>query len=359
MDMVLEEPEIEAEEIKIQRNSPIGHLTATKASFKSENDTSALSTATTSNVSSTLEQHSPETPSRRRMASPETIRKVGAIVEKIVHSLHQQDEKVSIRLKTRQSSGTFPSYLRDQPLDGYYKLSFPGSTPQEAWRFSTAGLTETAMLIDDVDKIQSIDISDVVWILVVEKESTFRTLHTSKVHETMSAGKGIILTAKGYPDVSTRAFLRLLSLSSYPLPPVFALVDFDPDGIAIMSTYKHGSFTLSHENANLKTPTIRWLGVKSGDLSLDIAKYGPRDTNSEKDGLLRLSRRDRKKAVKMLDREICEEYGAEQGWRRELQVMLMLNMKVEMEILSEEEGGVEGWVEKRLSEELNEYIGRC
>lgn len=152
--------------------------------------------------------------------------------------------------------------------------------------------------------------------------------------------------AKGYPDISTRAFLRLLSLSSYPPLPIYALVDFDPDGIAIMSTYKHGSLTLSHENANLKTPIIRWLGVKSQDLRIDKLNSGA--NGDEKKGLLKLSMRDRKKALGMLGKEICEEDGVEKEWRRELQVMLMLNIKVEMEILGDREGGIEEWVEEKL-----------
>ncbi|KAI4139445.1 MAG: hypothetical protein LQ341_004218, partial [Variospora aurantia] len=147
--------------------------------------------------------------------------------------------------------------------------------------------------------------------------------------------------AKGYPDVSTRTLLRLLSLSSHPPPRIYALVDFDPDGIAIMSTYKHGSFTLSHENANLRTPSLRWLGVKSGDFVVNDRDGGSDD--SERTGLLRLSKQDRKKAIKILGRELCSEDGPEHEWRRELQMMLMLNIKVEMEILSERRGGLENW----------------
>ncbi len=132
------------------------------------------------------------------------------------------------------------------------------------------------------------------------------------------------------------------------------MVDFDPDGISIMSTYKHGSLTLSHENANLRCPIVRWLGVKSGDLNFGESTTAPPGAGEEDmKGLLRLTKRDRKKAVKMLGRGICEEYGVEQEWRRELQVMLMLNVKVEMEILSQREGGVEGWVEDRLCEEMS------
>ncbi|KAL8920780.1 MAG: hypothetical protein Q9172_004351 [Xanthocarpia lactea] len=366
--------------------------------------------------------------SRRRPADPETIRKVEEVVHQIVRSLQQEDNNLSIALRTRKRPGNSPPDSKSQLLgNGQYKLSFPGKTPEEAWRFSTAGLTETvcsrtssmltcspavilrilelihealvsnavvskrniyykdpelfksqkivdryidilsytfgiqraalnvAMLIEDVDDIRSIDILNVRWILMVEKESTFRTLDASKIYETSRAGKGIILTAKGYPDVSTRVFLRLLSSSSYPLPSIYAMVDFDPDGISIMSTYKHGSLTLSHENANLRCPIVRWLGVKSGDLDFRESTTAPPGASGEEDmkGLLRLTKRDRKKAVKMLGQGICEEYGVEQEWRRELQVMLMLNVKVEMEILSQREGDVEGWVEDRLCEEMS------
>lgn len=131
------------------------------------------------------------------------------------------------------------------------------------------------------------------------------------------------------------------------------MVDFDPDGISIMSTYKHGSINLAHENANLRCPTTRWLGVKSGDLDFRASKTAPSDDDDDIKGLLKLSRRDRKKAVRMLGQEICEEHGVELEWRRELQVMLMLNVKVEMEILSQRQGGIETWVEDRLCEEMS------
>ena len=150
--------------------------------------------------------------------------------------------------------------------------------------------------------------------------------------------------AKGYPDLSTRAFLRLLSNSANfrtPPPPIYAFVDFDPDGIAIMSTYKHGSVNLSHENANHVVPDIRWLGLRSCDIHDE-------KTVEESKGLLKLKNRDRKKAVKMLEKGLLAENGAEMEWRHELQVMLMLGVKAEMEVLAEREGGVERWLDGRL-----------
>jgi len=122
-------------------------------------------------------------------------------------------------------------------------------------------------------------------------------------------------------------------------------VDFDPDGIAIMSTYKHGSWTLSHENANLNVPSMRWLGLQSREL-LDGT------TGGLNDGLLQLTMRDRKKAMKMLERPLLDEGGEGKEWRRELQVMLMLGVKAEMEILADRAGGICGWVEERLLEEI-------
>ncbi|KAL8648213.1 MAG: hypothetical protein Q9210_005122 [Variospora velana] len=221
-------------------------------------------------------------------------------------------------------------------IAGTYHLTFHDGSSS-----SSGGLKEvcvTSLLIEAtpidnwVNDVRSIDISGMSWILVIEKE------------------------AKGYPDVSTRTLLRLLSLSSHPPPRIYALVDFDPDGIAIMSTYKHGSFTLSHENANLRAPSMRWLGVKSGDFVVNDPDGGSDD--SEQTGLLTLSNQDRKKAIKILGRELCNEDGLEHEWRRELQVMLMLNIKVEMEILSERRGGLEHWVGARLCERASRSVSK-
>lgn len=120
-------------------------------------------------------------------------------------------------------------------------------------------------------------------------------------------------------------------------------MDFDPDGISIMSTYKHGSWRLSHENHHLNVPELQWLGIQSKDLSDHNEK-----TDHAASGLLTLSVRDRKRAMKMLGKDEWAENGREKVWRREVQVMLMLNIKAEMEILNEREGGIEPWLEKKL-----------
>ena len=111
-----------------------------------------------------------------------------------------------------------------------------------------------------------------------------------------------------------------------------------------MSTYKYGSSALSYQNQNLTVPSIGWLGVQSADII-------PTE-DSEKVGLLRLSGRDRRIATRMLDREVFQE-GAGVEWRRELQIMLVLNCKAEIQILSSGDPGLEGWLDKKLMKALN------
>ena len=119
-------------------------------------------------------------------------------------------------------------------------------------------------------------------------------------------------------------------------------MDFDPDGLAIMSTYKHGSVSLAHENDTLIAPGIEWLGITSNVI---------RDIQQGKSkAWLRLSPRDRRKTLKMLENPVCQEE-VEASWRRELQVMLMLNIKAEIQILGEY-SNLEGY----LSSELQRHI---
>ncbi|KAH7383513.1 Spo11/DNA topoisomerase VI subunit A, partial [Cadophora sp. MPI-SDFR-AT-0126] len=195
-------------------------------------------------------------------------------------------------------------------------------------------LEPEGILIPNPNDIESIQFLSVMWILVIEKEATFRTLATKQYWTSSEAGKGILITAKGYPDIQTRQFLRLLS-SHHPSVPIYALVDFDPDGLRIMSTYKYGSQSLYHEQ-NLVVPSVQWIGVRSRDI------LGS-DRRDDARGLLRLSARDRRIALKMLEREDK----SNQERKRDLQVMLMLNVKAEIQILGNGEKLGE-WLDERL-----------
>jgi meiotic recombination protein SPO11 len=189
------------------------------------------------------------------------------------------------------------------------------------------------LLVPNLKDILSVNISSVKWILVVEKEATFRSIAASAFWSTLSIS-GIMVTAKGYPDISTRAMLHFLSSHSpqngFCAPPIYAMVDFDPDGIAILSTYKYGSKALAHEMSITCLPHIQWLGLRSEHILSGNATRAAQ-------GLLTLTARDRKKARSMLGWQVLER---DESFSRELRVMLMLNLKAELQLLDATSDGM-------------------
>ena len=150
---------------------------------------------------------------------------------------------------------------------------------------------------------------------------------------------------KGYPDIATRAMLSRLASSGHPAgkptTPIYCLVDFDPDGLAILSTYKYGSAALAHENDTLIVPELRWLGLKHNDIS-----HMQVDVHYQ--ALMPLSLRDRQKARSMLTwRHVCVDEG-DLEMRQALQVMLVLNLKAEIQVLDAMSGGLEEWLQSAL-----------
>lgn len=200
------------------------------------------------------------------------------------------------------------------------------------------------VLVPTLKAIMSVEMPTVKWILVIEKEATFRSIAASAFWSAIST-EGLIITGKGYPDLSTRALVQFLTTPSvrnnFASPAVYGLADFDPDGLAILSIYKHGSRALAHESVNHVVPGLKWLGLRSHHLYLV-----DHDAHAAQ-GLLRLTARDRKKAVCMLERlSDCSYDEAEK--KQELQTMLMLNMKAELQLLDSSPNGMT----KLLSDEL-------
>lgn len=184
--------------------------------------------------------------------------------------------------------------------------------------------------------------------------------------------------AKGFPDLATRRFLCVLHRIR-PDIPQFALVDFDPHGVAIMRTYKYGSQRLDHEE-DVTVPGLRWLGIRSDDIlgsnapghnggCNDTGSHNPSSQESVVDGLeerrakrariskanapsesvLPLTQRDRKKAIDIM-REIAaadniDADGQEQ--MRELQRMLVLNIKAEIQAV-DNYGDIANWLDSKL-----------
>ncbi|GKZ30013.1 hypothetical protein AbraIFM66950_007442 [Aspergillus brasiliensis] len=222
---------------------------------------------------------------------------------------------------------------------GYYQMSTRSGAVVDA------RLSNQDTLVPRLQDIHGIDLTDATWVLLLEKEAVYRRLASSNYHIRSAAGKGILVTGKGYPDLNTRAFIRKLFDHSHQItkrPQFYALVDGDPDGMAIMATYKYGSVAFAHENRNLNVPGLHWLGLRIADVVAGADPLGD-------DTLIHLTKRDRKRIVAMLCRNpVWDVGGPEPEWRVELQQMLMLNVKAETEILYDTEGGLTGWLDRKL-----------
>ncbi|CAG9768490.1 unnamed protein product [Ceutorhynchus assimilis] len=105
--------------------------------------------------------------------------------------------------------------------------------------------------------------TDAHFILVVEKDSIFQKLIDEDLPKRLTR-PFILITGKGYPDLSTQLFLKKLWMTLSV--PVFILVDADPDGISIMFNYRFGSLTNAHISEHLAIPKARWIGVFPTDI---------------------------------------------------------------------------------------------
>ncbi|KAH1525916.1 hypothetical protein KXX18_003476 [Aspergillus fumigatus] len=258
---------------------------------------------------------------------------VDTIIDDIAHTIGVDRAALNVMAQEAVAKGL---------VAGYYRLM------TKTGEMVDARLSTKDVLIPKTEDIEAIDASEVKWVLILEKEAVYRRLSRSSYHTRAAAGKGVLVTGKGYPDLSTRAFVRRLldetrHLPAEESPRFYALVDSDPDGMAIMSTYKYGSMAHAHDNEKLNVSKLCWLGLRTSDVIGGADSFGD-------EAFIRLSLRDRKKAVAMLSNNpVWAEDGPEQEWRAELQQMLMLNLKAEIEILYNRQEGLEGWINKKMT----------
>lgn len=141
MDLTLEDSEMQEPEIKPPKNRR--HRRRLVREQAESVDVSQASNQTTSiRETVRLNSYSSDCSPRRRMADPSTIGKVESIVSQINQSLLDQDDCISIPLRMKRRANIASPQPSARSLNENYQLSFPGNTPEEAWRFSTAALTE-------------------------------------------------------------------------------------------------------------------------------------------------------------------------------------------------------------------------
>ena len=167
-----------------------------------------------------------------------------------------------------------------------------------------------------IDRITDVR-SDASFILLVEKEAAFMRIAEDRFYNRYPC---IVITAKGQPDVATRLFLK--KLKTELRLPVLGLVDADPYGLKILSVYMTGSKNMSYDSANLTTPDIKWLGVRPSDL--DRYKI-PEQCR------LPMTAHDIKTGRELLKEDYVRSNPA---WVRELELMLEMNVKAEIQALS-------------------------
>lgn len=110
-------------------------------------------------------------------------------------------------------------------------------------------------------------------------------------------------------------------------------MDHDPHGLNILSVYKFGSVALAHENHRLIVSQLELLGVKNEDLECI--------QNSEH-GILSLTSSDRRKAVQLLGKTYI---WSQEEWRSELQIMLFMNVKAEIQAMD-----LESYLNRKLED---------
>ncbi|KAJ0161900.1 Meiotic recombination protein rec12 [Colletotrichum tanaceti] len=268
---------------------------------------------------------------------------VDNLVDDLAYTLGLGREDLGI-VATSKGLVAGPILIRTKPQPDLDPI--PG-TPSELDASSSA----TGLLIPPAREISQIDFGPVRWVLVIEKDATFRTLAAMRYYDISTCGSGILVTGKGYPDLATKQFLHLIH-DARPELPILALVDYDYDGIAIMRCYSHGSRGHAHER-NTVVPSMAWLGIKSGDLA-------PRQEEGS-DGSQRplgpnlfdhsssITRKDRKSAARLIG-EIDEDgTGYDIDCRRELQVMLFLGVKAEIQAV-DDAGDTSGWLDSHMKE---------
>jgi len=168
-----------------------------------------------------------------------------------------------------------------------------------------------------IDRVSSIESLDARFILLVEKDAAFMRLAEDRFYNQYPC---IIITAKGQPDVATRLFLK--RVKEQLQLPVLGLVDSDPYGLKILSVYMSGSKNMSYDSASLTTPDIKWLGVRPSDL----LKYKIPDQCR-----LEMTEHDIKTGKDLLEEEFIQKNPA---WMKELELMLKMKVKAEIQALS-------------------------
>ncbi len=108
------------------------------------------------------------------------------------------------------------------------------------------------------------------FILVVEKDAVFTYLCGQRLWDSLPC---VLITGCGYPPLSVRSLLKTVKTTLQL--PVLGLFDYNPHGLRILLTYKHGSTRMGMEG-HAYTVDVKWLGVHYDDIMTNEHSTVPR-----------------------------------------------------------------------------------
>ncbi|KAJ4863705.1 type IIB DNA topoisomerase domain-containing protein [Trichoderma breve] len=207
---------------------------------------------------------------------------------------------------------------------------------------------DVGIALPSAGSIVAISCETIRWILIVEKDATYRSLTSCLFWQTSCLGPGLLITAKGYPDMLTCAFVQLIRFNC-PHITIFVLADYDPDGLNILRHYRLKSEIASE---GFTAPAIRWLGIKSQSSKESTGSKTSISSTECREPISPLSTRDRNVAVGILKKLVDsgdDPTAVKLG--RELQVMLMMGIKAEIQWL-DEAGNLTEWLDTKIGQML-------
>jgi meiotic recombination protein SPO11 len=216
-----------------------------------------------------------------------------------------------------------------------------GTSTDGVWRDFSGIHAPPYEIPGDIDAVEATHASGGVrvaasYALVVEKDAVFDRLRRERIWERVPL---VLVTAKGFPDLATRAFLKGIQ-NRFPSVTMLGLVDWNPSGALILRAYRSGSARAALESARYALE-VKWLGVRFADI-----------TDHVRDGAatMPLTRLDRAKIRNLLETADARTE-AGRATRSELSEMARLDRKAEIESLCplERGGGSHG-------ASLSEYV---
>jgi len=131
----------------------------------------------------------------------------------------------------------------------------------ERWSSGTSATLPITSAVFEAD-FECEVLSGATCILVVEKEGIFQRLVEDSFFLTRPC---VIVTAKGFPDLASRALVHKLHASA-PELPVVGLCDWNPFGLGVLLCYKHGSIRFACDEKQWCVPALKWLGMRKEDV---------------------------------------------------------------------------------------------